>query len=240
MINIDMKHKKTLIIIGIFLHFKLGAQNVIELEGYSGVSVITEEGVEFEQLSRPASIDVGPYTPCGVAPSYVAGYVFVLNGIGVVIFEDLSWTLEKDRNNFMLSHHDNYYYDYLLNNCNALIDYGFICKKKNLRRLFVKRHFDGGKYVHEKQITGNVGNNEIESIVITEFPKFRKIRFNHFPDILMKQIRRESRNAYGLVVKMREQESSFIKEIHPLVFANKSDYLDSIVLWLVHNIIIKG
>ena len=56
----------------------------------------------------------------------------------------------------------------------------------------------------------------------------------------MKQIRRESRNAYGLVVKMREQESSFIKEIHPLVFANKSDYLDSIVLWLVHNIIIKG
>lgn len=213
------------------------AQSIVELECYDGYSFKLDNNVVSENFGKYANIGVGPYTPCGDAPSFLVGPTFELKGHGYLIFENLCWAFERDREEMMLSHWDNYFYEYMQNNCNALQEYTFACKGSLFRRMFVRKNFDGSKYV--RQVSLQKKGNKVDSVVITEFPHFRRFEFGNFPKSFVKRIKLNYRNPYGVVVKIRKPEQSAVWEIRAMVFVKDKAEIDYAVNWIVDNLIVE-
>lgn len=79
-------------------------------------------------------------------PVFFVGPTFELKGHGVLIFEDLRWAFERDRENLLLPRQDNYFLDYMLNNLmdgggnNSLVDTVMITEIPHFWKI-VSNHF---------------------------------------------------------------------------------------------------
>lgn len=213
---------------------------VFVLDCYDGFSIKQDADVFPESIGKYTTIDVGWSTPCGDAPVFFVGPTFELKGHGVLIFEDLCWAFERDRENLLLPRQDNYFLDYMLNNCNALTEYTIPnCKGSLLKRLLVKKNFDGSKYVRQVSLKGCANDYLMDTAIITEIPRFRRVEFCNFSKEFVKKIRKEYRNLYGVVVRIRKPDNPAISEIHTMVFVKDKTEIDYVVDWIVCHLVVN-